>query len=183
MVLAQVEVPRLRLRNGRMRIHQPMKSPNQGSATPFVRTGQGSTRLTREEFEKRYWMQFYDPAFDEMKEEIARLTEIAWEAYQDGRKSARTRLAGSGFADPGQELSVEWLDTRTAIQKAEELQKSGEGDSRILVICGSPRTDETCPSEMSKTFRIALAVREQIQNAASVSLALFLLSESRPWAG
>jgi len=32
-----------------------------------------------------------------------------------------------------------------------------DGPSRILLICGSPRSNETCPSEMSKTFRIASA--------------------------
>lgn len=142
-----------------------MTPPNQGSAAPSVRTGQGSTRLTREEFGKRYRMQFYDPAFEGAEEEIARLTGIAWEAYEAGRKSARTRPAGPGFADPAQELSVEWLEARAAIGEAEKVQKSEGGDSRILVICASPRTDETCPSEMSKTFRIATAVRDQIGNA------------------
>jgi hypothetical protein len=29
----------------------------------LVRTGQGSPKLAREEFEKRYEAQFYDPAF------------------------------------------------------------------------------------------------------------------------
>jgi multimeric flavodoxin WrbA len=136
-----------------------MNSSSDSDATPSVRTGQGSTRLSQEEFEKRYRMQFYDPAFDGLEEEIGRLSSIAWEAYQDGRKSARTRTAGPGFADPTQELSVEWLETRAAIQAAELLQKSAGGNSRILLICSSPRTDETCPSEISKTFRIATVVR------------------------
>ncbi len=121
-------------------------------------------------------MQFYDPAFDGAKEEITRLTEIAWQAYQDGRKSARTRPAGPDFADPSQELSVEWLEARDAIGEAEKLQKSGGGDARILVICASPRTDETCPSEMSKTFRIAKAVCEQIGNAGGFTTDLLDLS-------
>lgn len=121
-------------------------------------------------------MQFYDPAFDGAKEEITRLTEIAWQAYQDGRKSARTRPAGPDFAGPSQELSVEWLEARDAIGEAEKLQKSGGGDGRILVICASPRTDETCPSEMSKTFRIAKAVCEQIGNAGGFTTDLLDLS-------
>lgn len=146
-----------------------MNPSTPGTAVPSVRTGQGSTRLTREEFGKRYEMQFYDPAFDRAKEEIGRLTEIAWEAYQDGRKSGRTQPAGPEFADPGQELSVEWLHTRAAIREAEQLQKSGAGDARILVICASPRTDETCPSEMSKTFRIATAVCEKIGKAGGLT--------------
>jgi multimeric flavodoxin WrbA len=133
-----------------------------GITVPSVRTGQGSTRLSREEFERRYLMQFYDPAFDEAKEEISRLTDIAWDAYQDRGKSARTRPAGLEFSDPSQELSVEWLQVRAAINEAEIIQKSDDGDARILVICASPRTDETCPGEMSKTFRIASEVCGQI---------------------
>jgi len=132
---------------------------------PRVRTGQGSTKLSRDEFERRYQAQFYDPAFDEAKDDIARITNIAWEAYNDGRKSARTRKAGPEFADPSQDLSIEWLETRFNIDVARKRHEQVEGDARILLICASPRTDETCPSEMSKTFRIAGVVREQIASA------------------
>ena len=135
-------------------------------SAPSVRTGQGSTKLSREEFERRYKARFYDPAFDAAQAEVNRVTAIAWEAYQDERKSPRTRPAGVEFADPKQELSVEWLAARAQIQAAQRRQESGEGGARILLVCASPRTDETCPSEMSKTFRIATAVREQFERAA-----------------
>ena len=75
-----------------------MKPSLASSAVPSVRTGQGST-LTREEFGRRYGRQFYDPAFDGVKEEIGRLTEIAWEAYLAGRKGARTQPAGPEFVE------------------------------------------------------------------------------------
>jgi hypothetical protein len=153
-----------------------MQPPIHPSA-PAVRTGQGSTQLSREEFAKRYQMQFFDPAFDPVKPEIERLTQIAWESYQDGGKSGRTRLAGPEFADPGQQLSEEWLQARLAIIEAAKTQADGESDARILVVCASPRTDETCPSEISKTFRIATAVCEQIENEPDFTIG-FPRSES-----
>ena len=69
----------------------------------------------------------------------------------EGRKSACTQPAGPEFADAAQDLSVQWLETRTALREAEAKQQEGAGEARIQVICASPRTDETCPGEMSKT--------------------------------
>jgi multimeric flavodoxin WrbA len=135
------------------------------SSKPAVRTGQGSTKLSREEFKQRWKQRFYDPAFDSLSAEVERLSEVAWEAYDDSRKSPRTRKAGPEFADPEYELSIEWLEARARIQEAEEQQKSPAARSRILLVCASPRTDETCPSEMSKTFRIAQTAQELIEKA------------------
>ena len=73
---------------------------------PAVRTGQGSTKLTRAEFEQRWNARFYDPAFDVARSEIKRLVNIAWDAYEDARKSPRTRKAGAAFANPEHELSI-----------------------------------------------------------------------------
>ena len=53
---------------------------------------------------------------------MARLEEIAWQTYAQGRKRPVTRKAGAGFADPDFELSVEWLATR---QRLEEAQAKG----------------------------------------------------------
>jgi multimeric flavodoxin WrbA len=131
--------------------------------TPTVRIGQGSTKLPRAEFERRYQTQFLDSAFDAARPEVQRLTEIAWEAYKDSRKNTMSRKAGSEFADPEHELSLEWLETRAAIQQAQQRFENHDGQSRILLISASPRTDETCPSEMAKTFRITSAVRECIE--------------------
>jgi len=144
-----------------------MSENNPEPATPRVRTGQGSTKLSREEFTRRYQAQFYDPAFDAARSEIERLTSIAWEAYEDGRKSPRTRKAGPEFADPEQKLSVEWLETRERIGEAQREFERRDGASRILLICASPRTDETCPSEMSKTYRLAQHAREAIEAGAN----------------
>jgi len=122
---------------------------------PRVRTGQGSTRLSREEFQRRWKERFYDPAFAAEKESIDRLAEIAWQAYEDHRKSPRTRKAGPEFTDPEYELALEWLEARQQIFAAQKQHEDPKSPSRILLICGSPRTDETCPSEISKSFRIA----------------------------
>src|SRR4051812_1596723 len=100
-----------------------------------VRTGQGSTRLSREEFEIRYKAQFFDPAFDAVKAEVERVTELAWEVYDERRKSPRTRKAGEGFADPEQELSVEWLETRANIRTAQTEFERKDGASKVLLVC------------------------------------------------
>ncbi|OYW31245.1 MAG: NADPH-dependent FMN reductase [Chthoniobacter sp. 12-60-6] len=136
---------------------------SEGHATPAlpeVRTGQGSTKLSRNEFEARYLEQFADPAFDIARADIGRVAKIAWEVYQEERKSPRTRKAGAGFANPEHELSIEWLAARARIQEAQSQFESRYGAARILLICASPRTDETCPGEMSKTFRLARQARK-----------------------
>jgi multimeric flavodoxin WrbA len=147
------------------------------SSKPAVRTGQGSTKLTKEEFAKRWNARFYDPAFEPLRGEVERLLNVAWDAYEKYRKSPRNRKAGPEFADPEQQLSVEWLETRAQIQKAEEEQRSPRSRSRILLICASPRTDETCPGEMSKTFRIAQAAREVMAKAEKFDVDFLDLSD------
>src|SRR5881394_576157 len=143
---------------------------------PAVRTGQGSTKLTRAEFEQRWNARFYDPAFDVARSEIKRLVNIAWDAYEDARKSPRTRKAGAAFANPEHELSIEWLEARAKIQEARDRQQSSDSRSRILLICASPRTDETCPGEMSKTFRITQVAREAIEKSKKFDVDLLDLS-------
>src|SRR5437588_7505299 len=130
---------------------------------PKVRTGQGSTRLSKAEFQRRWKERFYDPAFDPEREKIDRLAEIAWEAYDDHRKSPRTRKAGPGFADPEYDLALEWLEARDKILAAQKQFEDASSPSRILLISGSPRTDETCPGEMAKSFRIATLARELME--------------------
>ena len=39
------------------------------------------------------------------------------------------------------------------------------GPSRVLLVCGAARHDQTCPGEMSKTFRLAQMAREEIERA------------------
>ena len=119
------------------------------SPTPKVRTGQTPTKLTKKEYLKRWRERFYDPAFLSKSGDLDAIAEIAWDAYADERKSPRTRKAGPGFVDPGYELSVEWLEARQAIIDVEKRQESPDSATRLFLICASPRTDQTCPSEMS----------------------------------
>ncbi len=125
-----------------------------------VRKGMPSTQLSKAEFTERLRRRFYDPAFAKLEPQIAAIVETAWDAYDEYRKSPRTRRAGAAFADPQAELSVEWLETRRAIRRAERKQKSPESPSRILVVNGSSRSEHTCPGEMSKTFRLATLAQE-----------------------
>jgi multimeric flavodoxin WrbA len=145
-------------------------------ATPAVRKGQGDTTLSREEFSKRFREQFHDPAFDSLNAEIERLTQVAWEAYDKGRKSPRTRKAGSEFADPTYDLSIDWLQARDAIRKAELRQRDAASPRRVLLICGSSRTDMTCPGEMSKTFRL-VRIAQQTLASANVEVDVLDLSD------
>ena len=80
--------------------------------------------LTREEFRRRFFERFYDPAFDEVKGELEKVCELAWDGYIKYRKSPRTQAAGPEFSDPGFQLPVEWLQTRSAIRDAEKRQQT-----------------------------------------------------------
>jgi multimeric flavodoxin WrbA len=134
--------------------------------TPEVRKGQGDVSLSRDEFTRRLGERFYDPVFDAVRPELDRVIEVAWKAYDGYRKSPRKRKAGAGFADPDFELPVEWLETRERILEAELRQRDPSSPRRVLLVCGAARHDQTCPGEMSKTFRLAHLAREVIQGAA-----------------
>jgi multimeric flavodoxin WrbA len=138
--------------------------PKQG--VPQVRKGQGDVKLTREEFQKRIGERFYDPAFDAVRPQLERAIEVAWNGYDEYRKSPRTRKAGPGFADPEFELPVEWLDARRRIEEAAQRQRDPASPRRVLVVAGAARHDQTCPGEMSKTYRLATLAREVIESAA-----------------
>lgn len=153
-----------------------MPDPSPDPAAPRVRTGQGDVKLDRAEFEARLRQRFYDPAFGEIPDAIDEVVRVACEAYDDYRKSPRTRRAGPGFADPDFELPVEWLETRRQIQEAEARQRDPSSPSRILLVCGAARHDETCPGEMSKTFRLVRTAQEVIEGADGFETDLLDLS-------
>ncbi len=141
-----------------------------------VRTGQGPGKLPRAEFSRRFLEQFYDPMFEPEEEAIARLEAIAWDAYCQGSKAPLTREAGSDFEDPKHELSVEWLDTRARIRAASERQAAPATPSRVLLVCASARNDDTCPSEMSKTFRLTKIAEEVLTKEKGAEVDLLDLS-------
>jgi multimeric flavodoxin WrbA len=130
-----------------------------------VRKGQGDVKLTREEFERRLRERFYDPEFQAVEPQIADIVAVAWKAYDEYHKSPRRKKAGPEFAHPDAELPIEWLETRARIQQAEREQKDPAAASRVLLVCGAARHDQTCPGEMSKTFRLATEAREELERA------------------
>lgn len=125
-----------------------------------IRTGQAPAMLTREAFGQRFRMPYADPLFDGAADALARIEEIAWQAYVAGRKWPRVERAGAGFADPDFELSSEWLETHRRLRKIQAEWSSAESPARVLLVCGASRNDGTCPGEMSKTFRLLNRVRD-----------------------
>ncbi len=101
-----------------------------------VRKGMPSTQLDRAEFERRFREQFFDPAFEAVETEIARIAEIAWRSYDGYNKNPRKRRAGEAFADPDFELPVEWLAARDAIGEAAKRHADPQSPSRILLVNG-----------------------------------------------
>jgi multimeric flavodoxin WrbA len=128
-----------------------------------VRKGQGDVKLSREEFERRMRERFYDPAFEAIEDAVARVVEVAWTVYDEYHKSPRTRKAGAGFADPDFELPVEWLEARERIVEAGRKHEDPAGQPRVLLVCGAARHDQTCPGEMSKSFRLVQIAREEME--------------------
>jgi len=143
---------------------------------PSVRKGQGSVALNRTEFSNRVRERFYDPAFQQVLPAIERITEVAWDGYHQYRKSPRERKAGRQFAHPSFELPVEWLETRRRLRAAERRQKNRKSPPRVLLICGAARSDQTCPGEMSKTFRLVQMAREVFRREGDFEVDLLDLS-------
>jgi len=134
-----------------------------------IREGQAPARLERAEFSRRFQIAFADPAFRVEEVSLARLEEIAWQAYLEGRKSPFKVLAGPGYQDPAQELSAAWVATRQAIEAAQRIQADPASPSRVLLICGSARNEGSCASEMSKSFRLLQIARTTLEQAGIVT--------------
>jgi len=140
------------------------------------RRGMPSPKLSREEFRRRYLLQFLDPAFDAVRAELERTADIAWEAYSNSRKAPHTRKAGPEFADPDCDLSVDWIAARAAIQQAQRRHDEPAAPPRILLINASPCSEHTCPGEMSKSWRLIEIARETIERDGSCDMEVLDLS-------
>ena len=125
--------------------------------------GMPSVELSRGEFVLRFQRRHEDPTFAAVAKPLDAVAEVAWKNYIEYHKSPRGRQAGSAFADPAFELPKEWLETRGRIQDAARVQRRRGSPSRILLINGSARSDQTCPGEMSKTYRLAKIARRAIE--------------------
>ena len=141
-----------------------------------IRRGMPNVQLTRKEFDARFRDRFFDPSFDVAEDELRKIIDLAWDGYDEYRKNPRTRIAGKQFADPKAELPVEWLATRRAIQEAERRQRNRKSKSRVLLINGSSRSDQSCPGEMSKTFRLISIAKRIIEGQHNFEVELLDLS-------
>jgi multimeric flavodoxin WrbA len=139
------------------------------------RHGMPSPKLSREEFRRRYLLQFVDPAFDRLRQHLDEAADIAWEAYEAGRKAPLTRKAGAEFHDPSYDLSVDWLEARAAVAAAQKRHDT-DASRRILLINASPRSEHTCPGEMSKTWRLVQIARQAIQERHPCAVEILDLS-------
>jgi multimeric flavodoxin WrbA len=145
-------------------------------ADPIIRKEMPSTELGEEEFKRRYRERFSDPAFDDLRPEIDQIAAAAWDAYKNYRKSPHTRPAGSGYADPSYELSVEWRDASRRVQEAERRQKDPASPPHVLVINGATRSEHTCPGETSKTWRMAAIARDVLKQEPDFEIEVLDLS-------
>lgn len=119
------------------------------------RRGMPKVTLTREEFRAQFLARFLDPAFGAVSSELDAVESVAWDGYTEYRKSPQERPAGPGFADPAFPLSREWLATRARLRAAQKRHAARRGPSRILVVNASARSDQSCPGESSKSYRLA----------------------------
>ena len=137
-----------------------------------VRKGQAPAKLNRDEFHLVFSRDFYDPAYQAVAKELAAVEEVAWKAYVDSHKAPITVKAGPGFADPAYDLSVEWKEAHDRLLAAEARQKDPATPHRILLINGAARNDGSCPSEISKTWRLTQMeselLRYLVRNAGQV---------------
>ncbi|WP_221938782.1 flavodoxin family protein [Mycobacterium sp. KBS0706] len=140
------------------------------------RKGMPSPRLSEEEFRRRFLGRFQDPAYDPLQAELDRIAAAAWDAYSHSRKSPHTRKAGSSFADPDYNLSVDWIAASEAIRAAGHRHADPALPARILLVCGSPRSEHSCPGEMSKSFRLIELAREVFAAADGVEADVLDLS-------
>jgi multimeric flavodoxin WrbA len=140
-----------------------------------VRKGQAPAKLNRDEFHLRFIRKFYDPAFQAVGKELASVEEIAWKNYIDSHKAPITVKAGPGFADPDYDLSVEWKEAHDRLLAAEARQKDPATRSRVLVINASARNDGSCPSEISKSWRLS-KMCEDVLHAENIESDLLDLS-------
>jgi multimeric flavodoxin WrbA len=135
---------------------------------PAPRKGQAPGQLERIQFHQAFSRNFDDPAYAAVAAELAKVEEVAWDAYVDGRKAPRTVKAGPGFADPEYDLSVDWKSTHDRLLDAQQRQQDRSQEHRILLVNGSARNDGTCPGEISKSYRLTMLAREVLEEQGAV---------------
>src|SRR5258706_787878 len=135
---------------------------------PCVVKGDQNCTIDGAAFRERFYQKFHDPMYDDVATELEKVFEVTWQNYMGYRKSPRTQKAGTEFHEPDSLLPMEWLETRRAIHEAQRRQSDPASPSRILIINGSARSDQTCPGGGSKTDRLAKNARETRGGGARV---------------
>ena len=125
-----------------------------GGEAPEPRKGMPDVQLEEGEFRRRFLSQFPDPVFDPLRADLDRVAGAAWDAYSDHRKSPLTRKAGPEFSDPDYDLAIDWIAARETVEKAQAEYEDPAQPPCILIVNGSSRSEHTCPSEMSKSWRL-----------------------------
>ena len=153
-----------------------MKKSVTSTDVPDPRKGMPSTTLSKADFTLRYHTQFFDPTFDAVRDELKQIADIAWDNYEQSRKSPVTLKAGPDFANPDYDLSVEWSATRDMIAAAQKQHDDASLPSRILLINGSSRSDHSCPGEMSKSYRMIEIAQDVLQSEYGIAVDVLDLS-------
>lgn len=145
-------------------------------AVPEPRPSEGIETISEIEFKRRFEARFIDPWFDAHRASIHQLAEVAWAAHQNHRKAPLTTKAGPSYKDPEYHLSDDWLKAKQAIEAAERRHKDPSCKSRVLVISGADRNDQTCPGEVSKSRRLAQIAQKTIEAESGFETELLDLS-------
>lgn len=127
-----------------------------------IRKGMPDVQLDKETFSARFRDRFFDPDFDAAESELAKIIDLAWVSYDEYHKNPRKAVGGPEFSDPKAMLPVEWLAARKAVKTAEARRADPTAPARILLVNGSSRSDQSCPGEMSKTWRLVEMARDLI---------------------
>lgn len=146
------------------------------SATVKPREGMPSPQLKKEAFKQRYLEQFCDPAFASLASELEHIVDVAWQAYDDGRKSPVTRKAGAKFSNADYDLSVDWFAAHEAVNAAQVRHDDKKEPRRILLVNASSRSEHTCPGEMSKSYRLVEIAREAIISKSKITVDILDMS-------
>jgi multimeric flavodoxin WrbA len=133
--------------------------------------------LGRQEFMIRFHNRFKDPYFNDYEGDIHKLAEVAWRCHQEGRKSPVAKKAGTEFADPAFELGEDWLAARADIIEAQKRHDDPNAPTRVLIVSGSDRNDQTCPGEISKTRRLCELAQTTLEKECSIQTEVLDLSQ------
>ena len=136
-----------------------------------------SVALTKAEFTRRARERFFDPAFDPLQGEIGRIIAAAWDGYRRRSQVAAHQAGGAALCRSGVRALGRLAEGARCRRRAPSGRRSRPpSKSRILLVNGSSRSDQTCPGEMSKTFRLVEMARRLIERERGFEVEVLDLS-------